>query len=292
MASPVPRDPTVTPEMRRFLDDLARNALTVNIFSAVMSIIGSDLAIQPQATGKIFIGTSSDSEAATYPARVQVYDEITAAKVGSSGYVAFDITILNSADGDNGAFRAAITQRNGVGDATLRAGEFHTIKETGSTNVRAWALELGLHSDVAPSSPIDGVGIYISSWHSGWTPGAGARQGAAIYVDGADGWSHGYRYIDTDGTSSLCVIDQTGAIISRSFMHPYFFTAPPAGGTAGIGLRMSSTANFGVFFGSGVPTLSAAQGSLYMRTDGSSTSTRMYVNTNGSTGWTNVTTAT
>lgn len=68
-------------------------------------------------------------------------------------------------------------------------------------------------------------------------------------------------------------------------------TAVPAGGTAGAGYLMSSTTNLGVFFGSGAPTLSAAQGSLYLRTDGSTTSTRMYVNTNGSTTWTAVTTA-
>lgn len=67
-------------------------------------------------------------------------------------------------------------------------------------------------------------------------------------------------------------------------------TAVPAGGAAGTGISMSSSANLGVFFGSGVPTLSAAQGSLYVRTDGSSTTTRMYVNTNGSTAWTGVTT--
>lgn len=71
----------------------------------------------------------------------------------------------------------------------------------------------------------------------------------------------------------------------------YNATAVPAGGTTGTGLKMSSVSNLGVFFGSGVPTLSAAQGSLYMRTDGSSASTRMYINTNGSTTWTNVTTA-
>jgi hypothetical protein len=69
-------------------------------------------------------------------------------------------------------------------------------------------------------------------------------------------------------------------------------TAPPAGGTTGAGLKMSSTTNLGVFFGAGVPSLSAAQGSLYINTTGSSTSTRLYVNTNGSTGWTSVTTAT
>lgn len=68
-------------------------------------------------------------------------------------------------------------------------------------------------------------------------------------------------------------------------------TAPPAGGTAGVGITMSSTNNLGVFFGSGAPTLAAAKGSLYLRTDGSGTGDRMYVNTNGSTAWTAVTTA-
>ena len=65
-------------------------------------------------------------------------------------------------------------------------------------------------------------------------------------------------------------------------------TAIPAGGTAGLGYRVSSTANFGVFFGSGAPTLSAAKGSLYLRSDGSTTNDRMYVNTDGATTWTAV----
>ncbi len=68
-------------------------------------------------------------------------------------------------------------------------------------------------------------------------------------------------------------------------------TAVPAGGTAGAGLTFSSTANLGVFFGSGAPSLSAAKGSLYLRTDGSTTNDRMYVNTTGSTTWTAVITA-
>lgn len=68
-------------------------------------------------------------------------------------------------------------------------------------------------------------------------------------------------------------------------------TTIPAGGSAGAGLTLSSATNFGVFFGSGVPTLAAAKGSLYLRSDGTSTSTRMYVNTDGATAWTAVTTA-
>ena len=66
-------------------------------------------------------------------------------------------------------------------------------------------------------------------------------------------------------------------------------TAPAAGGMAAF--LMSSTAGLGIYVGSGAPTIAAAQGSLYIRTDGSSTSTRLYVNTTGSTTWTNVTTA-
>jgi hypothetical protein len=67
-------------------------------------------------------------------------------------------------------------------------------------------------------------------------------------------------------------------------------TAIPAGGTAGAGLLLSSaTNNFGVFFGSGAPSLAAATGSFYLRSNGSGTNNRLYVNTGG-TGWTAVVT--
>ena len=83
----------------------------------------------------------------------------------------------------------------------------------------------------------------------------------------------------------------SGVVSSSGNIRLLAATSVPAGGTAGAGLLMSSTTNLGVFFGSGAPTLSAAQGSLYLRTDGSTTATRMYVNTTGSTTWTAVTTA-
>lgn len=57
-------------------------------------------------------------------------------------------------------------------------------------------------------------------------------------------------------------------------------TVIPAGGTQNVGYIFSSTPNFGVIFGSGVPTASMAQGSLYLRSDGVP-----YYNTNGTTGW-------
>jgi hypothetical protein len=57
-------------------------------------------------------------------------------------------------------------------------------------------------------------------------------------------------------------------------------TAIPAGGTQDIGALFSSTPHFGIIFGSGAPTASQAQGSLYLRSDG-----LPYYNTNGTTGW-------
>lgn len=42
--------------------------------------------------------------------------------------------------------------------------------------------------------------------------------------------------------------------------------------------------------GTGAPTASASKGSLFVRTDGSSGTTRLYINTDGATTWTSVTT--
>ncbi len=50
------------------------------------------------------------------------------------------------------------------------------------------------------------------------------------------------------------------------------------------------TTGIGLYFGSGAPTISAVKGSLYVRTDGSSSSTRLYIN-NGTTTWVAITTA-
>lgn len=46
-----------------------------------------------------------------------------------------------------------------------------------------------------------------------------------------------------------------------------------------------------IISGSGVPSLSAPKGSLYIRTDGTTTNDRAYINTDGSTTWTALTTA-
>lgn len=108
------------------------------------------------------------------------------------------------------------------------------------------------------------------------------------------GTSNAFPALRRTGTSVEAVLADNSAYTSFNADSITAATnrAIAAGGTAGVGFKVSSTANFGVFFGSGAPTLSAAKGSLYLRSDGSGTSDRMYVNTDGATAWTAVTTAT
>lgn len=88
--------------------------------------------------------------------------------------------------------------------------------------------------------------------------------------------------IGSSGTASLGLIASSieQLRINNGSIIAYVASAIPVGGTAGLGYSFSSATNFGTFFGSGAPTLSAAQGSIYLRSDGSP-----YYNTDGSTGW-------
>ena len=84
--------------------------------------------------------------------------------------------------------------------------------------------------------------------------------------------------------TSVATVSATGTVTAKSA------SALTAGGAA-MFVGTNTANSMGIYFGSGAPTISAAQGSLYLRSDGSSTSTRAYVNTNGTTGWAAITTA-
>lgn len=101
--------------------------------------------------------------------------------------------------------------------------------------------------------------------------------------------SQDFFIYDLANSLTLLTIGTTGLVSVPASFVAQSATAIPAGGTAGAGLRVSSTSNFGIFFGSGAPTLSAAQGSLYLRSDGSTnTMSNLYINTNGSTTYASV----
>jgi hypothetical protein len=83
--------------------------------------------------------------------------------------------------------------------------------------------------------------------------------------------------------TSVTSVAATSTVTARSA------SALVAGGAAGF-IGTNTAAGMGVYFGSGAPTVAAAKGSIYLRSDGSSTSTRLYVSDGGTT-WIAVTTA-
>ena len=99
--------------------------------------------------------------------------------------------------------------------------------------------------------------------------------------------SNAVHIVVNNGATDAATIATTGVMTYQPGV------ATPAGGSAAASLLFGTTSGFGIYYGSGVPTVSAAQGSLYLRSDGSSTSTRLYVNSSSGSGttWTNVTTA-
>ena len=95
-----------------------------------------------------------------------------------------------------------------------------------------------------------------------------------------------FRNVTLTGTLTGATSTQTGLATTRSG------TATPAAASAVSALSFGS-AGVGIYWGTGTPNtaLTAAKGSLFIATDGSSSSTRLFVNTDGSTGWAAITTA-
>lgn len=92
------------------------------------------------------------------------------------------------------------------------------------------------------------------------------------------------KFFHIGGTQSVVKVGNDNSLVLQGAV------ATPAGGSAAASVGLGSGPGPGIFFGSGVPTVSAPQGSIYLRSDGSTTATRMYVSTGAGT-WTNVVTA-
>ena len=83
--------------------------------------------------------------------------------------------------------------------------------------------------------------------------------------------------------TSVTTLAATSTVTARSA------SALVAGGAAAF-IGTNTAAGMGIYFGYGIPTVAAAKGSLYLRSDGSGVADRAYINTNGSTTWTAIST--
>ncbi len=109
------------------------------------------------------------------------------------------------------------------------------------------------------------------------------RESAAIGIRLAD--DSAYANIRANIITGDSSINAAGILSARTG------TAIPANVATTSLISLSSAAGFGFYWGSGAPTVSAAKGSLYLRSDGTGVADRAYINTDGSTTWTAIATA-
>ena len=276
--------------------------------------IGASGATRPRTiyTGTQFIGPDGSASAPTFATGVVntgMYRDSGGGRLrftvgGTYTGINFGASVIgissDTAQIELGSGQDTILVRDAANTVALRnstnAQSFKVYNTyTDASNYERFAINAQSGADVRLQTEKAGTGTVRSIVF-------GTNASGRWYIDGASG----HFLAATDATYDIGQSGATrprniyasnafvagGGIDAISRMYIYTGTAIPAGGTTGAGYRMSSTSNFGVFFGSGAPTLSAAKGSLYLRSDGSGTGDRMYVNTDGSTAWTAVTTAT
>lgn len=156
------------------------------------------------------------------------------------------------------------------------------------TTASATALAVGLNGATNPALLVDAstassaTGVKVVS----------AAAAGGVAVSAISSGTNESMKIDAKGTGTLTlqsvasgnvIIGPTGKLVMAGTL--------TAGGLLTNAIQVATSGPL-IYSGSGAPSISAAvQGSIYLRTDGSSTSTRLYVATNTSGTWTNVTTA-
>jgi hypothetical protein len=278
-------------------------AVTTTTLTASGAIVGqSTLAVTGAVTHS---STLTQTGIATFNAA-----PVFAAGLTASGAVAndfsgstADFSLSTGAAAWAGASGKALSFVSTAAAMTLTAGAASTWKTSAGALTVDSAAALQLGTTAATSIAIGNGAIAVavtSSGASSLVVGANGATNPALKVDSSTASSATGLQIKSAAAAAgvaLLVLSSgsnenltinakgTGTITAQSAV------AVPAGGSAGASLLLSSTAALGIYVGSGAPTVSAAQGSFYLRTDGSSSSTRLYVNSSGSTTWVAVTTA-
>lgn len=218
--------------------------------------------------------------------------DISAGQIGVSGSIATAVTSTATAGGtttltasSNGiqVFTGTTTQTVTLpAVSTLKLGTtYKIITDVGTSNVTVKTsgnntLALLNNGMTVTCTSIATSGTGVASWK--------IQYGAASYTGSAGSSASGNQIVYAYSPTFEASATSNGPISAGKT------AAITAGGDATNAYFITSTLFFGVYAGSGAPTISAAKGSLYLRSDGSATNNRMYVNTDGSTTWTAVTT--
>lgn len=203
------------------------------------------------------------------------------------------LTVLSSGTNENGKIDA-----KGSGTLTLQGTATGAITLTTATTISAAATVQSTSASAltvganGATNPVLKVNANTASVATGLhVTGAAAAGGLALAVissgtnESLTLDAKGSGTVTIGGTSTGSVqLGAGGALVKV----PGTLTA---GGLLTCGVQVATSGPV-IYSGSGAPSISAAvKGSLYLRTDGSSTSTRLYVATDTAGGWAAITTA-
>jgi hypothetical protein len=132
-----------------------------------------------------------------------------------------------------------------------------------------------------------GAGVFTTLTSTGATNLA--TTGASNVTIATTGTGYVHMGNATGGTAITGATTVTGTLGATGLVTVNSGTAVTAGGAIAITVGGGATAPQ-ILSGSGAPTLAAAQGSLYLRTDGSTDITRAYIATDNAGTWTPINT--
>lgn len=181
-----------------------------------------------------------------------------------------------------GTSTAAALPIVGTGAQVLRINDAGTGLAFGALNLASAAAVTG----VLPGANFSAVNLATS--------GAGGVQnvigtGNLPAINLASTGGGGITGVLPGANMSAVNVATTGAggIQGQPFFLPT--TALPSAGASTMGIKISSATTLGFFVGSGTPTFAAGTGSLYLNNGAVTATSRLFINTNGTTGWANFT---
>lgn len=190
------------------------------------------------------------------------------------------ISWTGGAGGATSGAGGAVSLVGGVGTAGNSAGG--AVSATGGAGQGSAAGGAG--SVVGGVGGATGAGGAVSL--TGGAGGATSGTGGAVTIRGGAG---------SAGNASGGAVTISGGALNGSggngtvtIQSAY---APVAGGGTSAAILCTSTAALGIYFGTGAPSFAAAKGSLYCKTDASTSATRLYIATDAAGTWSAYTSA-
>mgnify|MGYP001601647647 FL=1 len=123
------------------------------------------------------------------------------------------------------------------------------------------------------------------------TANAASTAGVVLQTGTANSTFQGYvvdnaHFLVTLGSALTAgLIIQAAGVSMQAPLSTLSSSAIASGSATQAWLKASSTANLGIFYGTGNPSFSAAKGSIYSRTDASIATARLWNNSDGGTTW-------